>query len=63
MIGGVGEEARKVDELQVRWIWNPWMELADLAGGDELLAKLMPEQRKTKGWPSEQKEESGLAQG
>ena len=52
-----------MDELQVQWIWNPWMELADLAGGDELLAKLVPEQRKTKGWPSKQREEPGLAQG
>ena len=40
-------------ELQVRWIWNPWMELVDLAKGDELLVKLIPEQEKMKGWPSE----------
>jgi len=38
------------------------MELADLAGGDELLTKLVPKQRKTKGWPSKQREEPGLAQ-
>jgi hypothetical protein len=39
------------------------MELADLVGGDKLLAKLVPEKRKTKGWPSKQREEPGLAQG
>ena len=63
MIGGVGEDVREVGELHVWWIWSPWMELADLAGGDKLLAKLVPEQRKTKGWPSKQREEPGLAQG
>ena len=31
VIGGVGEEARKVRKLRAQWIWNPWMELADLA--------------------------------
>ena len=24
--GGVEEEARKVDKLQVKWIWDPWRE-------------------------------------
>ena len=24
--GGVEEEARKVDELRVKWIWDPWRE-------------------------------------
>ena len=34
--GGVEEEARKVIELRLRWIWNPWSGARESAGDSEL---------------------------
>ena len=34
--GGVGKEARKVIELRLRWIWNPWSGARESAGDSEL---------------------------